>query len=488
MRHSLLLLVCASLPCTALEALDDAHLSTVSGQSGLTIETTLSEPNGQFLSTGDIRFTENDRDGKGEDYVNISGVAVKLQGLDAQGNVGGSAGLTTLLDVKDDGTLVIRNTDMGAVSLNVGAVSLSSRVLVDGLVIDQFKYAGDSSQLLSIGSDANGKLKVAVRNEFAAGSGFNFRYLEDGLSLSADVNFVPVDGSQYFVSELFVSANDDGLRIDFGETKGTIIVNSISLLDKNGNSLFSSGNFGDLGFGNIQVNKGYLTLASTTKDGRDGIEGVVYSDVVVGENFYRTGGFRVNAKDVSIKTNGEIAYSLDLIDTGFATGLEASISAADRSQGSDIDILVGGITFSNGDGTNETANSLGSFAIENLNLNDGSIDLGIYTLAGSGSSGMRVDISAEKAINFDVTLYDDSVADNAPKVTAEVVLNNVSMSQTIDQTKKGIHIGILDNSMDMNVNAIRLGNGQNYQGQTGRLVVNNLALKAGSYVRLEPLQ
>src|SRR5690606_21625222 len=98
--------------------------------------------------------------------------------------------------------------------------------------------------------------------------------------------------------------------------------------------------------------------------------------------------------------------------------------------------------------------------------------------------GMRLDFSIDGTASFDLTIKDDpaKVAGNpAPQLTAEIVMNNVSLSQYIDQTKKGLNILVGDASKDMNINAIKMGDGQTYQGQTGRLVMNKMTLQPGSY-------
>ena len=93
--------------------------------------------------------------------------------------------------------------------------------------------------------------------------------------------------------------------------------------------------------------------------------------------------------------------------------------------------------------------------------------------------------------SFDLTIKDDPAevsGDPDPTLTASVVLNNVSVSQTVDQTEKGLNVGILNQSMDVNINQIRMGDGLIQQWQTGRLVMNNVSLQPGSYFRVEPLQ
>ena len=291
---------------------------------------------------------------------------------------------------------------------------------------------------------------------------------------------------------MFLTGDNDGLKLQVGEMVGTIEFQNISILDENGNNIFGANNFGDVGFGDISVNPAvsYFTLSASKDPSRDGIEGKFSSDMNIGTVFYRTGGERLNARNVQLNTNGELSYRMDFMDNGFVTGLEASISDIN-----DLDLIIGALTLSSGDGSNESL-SMGSYAIENMNVTKagnqpGSVNLGVYTMPGSGAQGMQLDFSVDGAVSFDLTIKDDpaKVAGNpAPQLTAEIVMNNVSLSQSIDQTKKGLHIGVVDASMDMNINAIKMGDGQTYQGQTGRLVMNNMTLQPGSYFRIEPLQ
>ena len=261
-------------------------------------------------------------------------------------------------------------------------------------------------------------------------------------------------------------------------------MNNITLRDSHGNNLFGSSDFGDIGYGDIDVISGYVSFRAN--DPGEGIRGELASNIRVGTAFYRTGDQRINFRNAAINTNGDIAYQLQVMDNGYATGLEGMID-----QVTDVDVVIGGLTLSDGDGSNESV-SMGAYGVENMNFNAGSLDVGLYTLAGQGNQGLRIDTTLAGTTSFDLTIKDSPIDDpfnaDAPALTAEVVLNNVSLSQTLDQTEKGLHIGVVDASMDASVNAIRLGTGQTYQGQTGRVVLNNFTMQPGSYLRVQPLQ
>lgn len=475
----------------AMQVLDDAGMAEISGQAGITIELTTSDAEGRLLQTGEIRFTEQDNDGEGEDYLSIGGLTLRALITDSNGNVTGVDTIKTTIDVDAGGNVSIKNKDINTLDLELGEISLSGRTLFGGVRLSVWQFVGDSYLETAFLNDPAGS-KIAFRTVMEAGSGLTYQFDEDGVTFSSDVVFTPATGETAFRSEMFLTGDNDGLKLQVGEMVGTIEIQNISILDENGDNIFGTNNFGDVGFGDISVNPDvtYFTLAASKDPGRDGIEGKFSSDMDIGTVFYRTGGERLNARNVQLNTNGELSYRMDFMDNGFVTGLEAGISDIN-----DLDLIIGALTLSSGDGSNESL-SMGSYAIENMNVikagnQPGSVNLGVYTMPGSGAQGMQLDFSIDGTASFDLTIKDDpaKVAGNPdPQLTAEIVLNNVSLSQSIDQTKKGLHIGVVDASMDMNINAIKMGDGQTYQGQTGRLVMNNMTLQPGSYFRIEPLQ
>ena len=468
----------------AMQVLEDDYMSEVAGQAGITIELTTSDPTGRLLSTGEIRFTEKDNDGQGEDYLSIGGLTLRTLVTDGAGNILGVDTIKTTIDVDAGGNVSIKSKDINTLDLELGEISFSGRALFSAARLSVWQFVGDSYLETALINDPVGS-KIAFRTVMEAGSGLTYQFDEDGVTFSSDVVFTPATGETTFRSEVFLTGNSDELKLEFGETVGSLEIRNISILDGNGDNIFGANNFGDVGYGDVVINTGYMTLSASKDPLRDGIEGKINADLNMGTAFYRTGDERLNARNVQLSTNGEISYQLDFLDNGFATGLEGRIFDV-----TDVDLIIGALTLSSGNGSNETL-SMGSFAIENLNLNGGSIDLGIYTLPGAGAQGMQMDVAMSGTTSFDLTIKDDPAAVSGnpdPQLTAEVVMNNVSVSQTIDQTPLGLHIGVLDTSMDVNINAIRIGDGLIHQGQTGRLVMNNLTLQPGSYFRIEPLQ
>lgn len=483
MMRYLLPVLCFAPVVSAMQPMSEESLAAISGQSGITIETTPDSADGLVLSTGEIRYTEADRDGQGGDYLGISSLALYATRPDGLGGVVSDT-IRTTIDVTDAGDVRIKSTDINTLSLALGEVSFSGRSVFSSVKMMDWNFVGNSYLETILVNDPTGS-KIGLRTIMEAGSGLTYSFTEDAVTFSSNVSFTPAQGNSQFISEIFITGDNDNLKLEFGTTEGSFELNNITLLDDLGNSLFGTADFGDVGYGDINVTQGYITIAANDAVGVDGIKGKIASDLSVGAAFYRTGGERVNFRNSTFRTNGELSYTLDFIDNGFSTGIEARISDVN-----DLDFIIGGLTLSSGDGSSESV-SMGAYGIENFNLNGGSIDLGLYTLPGQGSQGLRMDLAMSGTTEFDLTIKDSPIDNpfdpSAPSLTAKVVLQNLSVSQTIDQTTKGLHIGVIDSSLDASINQIRVGTGENYQGQSGRLVMNNLSIQPGSYFRIEPI-
>ncbi|MFY9178847.1 MAG: DUF6160 family protein [Venatoribacter sp.] len=501
MKAQLSLLSIAILASSAygLEAIDDAFLSNVTGQAGITIEQQSLDNQGQMVSTGEIRVTEKDNDGQGKDYLAIDGLTVwAFNGRDASGMRTGATRLKTIIDVDENGSVHIRNEGLKFMDMELGAISMSGRTLFGGIRMSTWESVGNSRSETEIRND-NGTTKIISRSIMEAGSGYTQTILEDDVMYASDTVYIPttgtdpIHGTAAFLSESIITGDSDGLRIEFGETKGTMEMRNLRILNQDGSNAFGEGvYFGDLGYGDITVNPGsYMLIKGSQDDTRDGMEGEIRSDINIGSVYYRTGGTngvggnRINLQNVSLKTNNELKYQLDMKDYGHATGMEMSITDLD------VSLAIGGLTItSDADAANPNNKSLGSIALDNIKLSDGgSIDLGIYTLAGVGAQGLRQDVTINGSLGLTLNVYDDDSLEtvNPAKISADIVINNFAQAQTTDYTKKGINIITVSNSMDMNVNALRMGNGQTYQGQSGRLVMNNIQTAPGSFTRIEPI-
>jgi hypothetical protein len=212
----------------------------------------------------------------------------------------------------------------------------------------------------------------------------------------------------------------------------------------------------------------------------------------VGNLFYRTNGSRINFKDIylSTKTNiGEVDYTLDQFSHEYVNGNTITGIRATLNNINDVTILLGGITFSEGTSfAGETA-SAGSFGITNLNFNGSPLYVDLYTLPGSGEIGLLFDISAPGVTSFNLEITDTSNASEATpdtKLTAAVEMKNFAFQGAVDITPSGLNIGIKHMSADMSLNSLTAGNGARYRGGIGRMVLNSMSIRPGSYTTVSP--
>ncbi len=495
----LALAVMAATSTQAMQALDDSSMSTVTGQAGLTIEQTTSGHEGLMLSTGEIKFTQADTAGKGEVDVTVDGMSVRSYIYDdtMPNNFGGFNTIKRVIDIDADGNLTMKTMDVDTMDIKIGAIAIGGRRVNSGIDINVWKFASGSYLETEILNDPAGA-KIISRTVMEVGSGYNQIVYENDVQISSDTVYLPNFGEAAFASEVILTSEANGLKLEVGETRGTMEIQNLSILDENGINVFGAGNsFGDLGYGNITVNKAYITIAASSDPlVRNGLEGKIYSDMEIGSAYYRTNNARMNFNNIKFTTGGELTYNLEFMNNGYASGIEAQFVSSGTAS-----LRIGEMTFSNAhvDGLgnlNETT-SLGGLAISNLSLNGGTAEIGLYTLSGYGVDGMRQVVNATGKTSFDLEVFDEFDMNNydnaalkavAPKLTANIVINNFAQDQTINNTKKGIRILTASNSFDMNVNAIKVGNGSLYQGQSGRLVMNNVHQVPGGYTNIEPLR
>lgn len=485
----LLLLASLSTPVFALQAIDDNALATVSGQAGITIETSNSAADGTVLTVGEFVFTELDEDGLGAETFSMEDIRLQIVDLDGAGNVLGPGGFKTTIDVADTGELSIKTTDLSALNLNIGDVRIGTRS-VGSVGLNKWRFAPGSFLEVAAVPGADG-VKLRNRTYMTDGSRIDFTYVEDDLALATDVEFKPTSGGSPFQSEFFISAVDGELRLEMGKTEGTLELNNIRLLDAtDGSDLFGGADYGDLGFGDVSVNEAYFTLQANPD--AEGLKGRFASDLTIGTAFYRSNDKRINLGNVRLSTGKEaggalkeVGYTFEIVGgTGlYGNGISASFFDVD-----DLSLFIDNITFSDGDGTNASG-SLGSYGIEHFSLNGGSMTAQIWALPGAGRQGIRSDLQLSDGVSFDLTIYDEEpTGTNDPKLTASVVVNDFSQEAYIDVTKKGLQVSVADMELSASMNALRLGDGQTYQGQSGRLVIDSLTVEPGAYLRVEPIQ
>lgn len=467
----------ASFSVSALQAIDDLDMASVYGQSGLTIETQIENNDGTLVTIGSVTYTEENEDDSDDEFLSLQNIGLQIIEIDNAGNLLGPGSITTTIDISENGDLSVRATDLGAINFTVGSIDFSGRS-IGALGLNRWRFAPGSFLETTV---INGSpVKVRSRTLMTDGSGIDFRYIEDELLLTSNIAFKPDSANRPFQSEFFLTTVDGALKIEFGETRGTLEFNNLKLSKQDGSPLLNGQSFGDVGYGDVVVNQGYFTVRAN--DSAEGLAGELLADITAGTAFYRTDSNRLNFENVNLKTNGEINYQLELVggESDFARGISATLTGI-----SDIDFTIGAIIFSQADGSSGRSDSLGSFAIENFDLNDGAIAASVWALPGAGSQGIRLDTAITSGAEFDFTYRDEE--SSAARLTAEVVLGEFSSETLLDITPKGLHFTVESLEAEAHINAIRMGNGSSYQGQIGRMDIDGLVVQPGSYLRVEPI-
>lgn len=486
----IILVLCTLYPVAtyAMQALDDAGLSVISGQSGITIDINPETADGTFLTASEVVLTENDKDGLGDETISLSDLKLRIVQFDASDNIIGKGNFNTVIDVDNTGQVLMRADNLPGLSFTVGDIKFGDRS-VGSIGLNKWKFAPGSFLETAFVPAADGT-KIRSRIVMTENSFLDFVYKEDGLSLSTKIEFKPNSANEPFDSEFFLSGVGGALRLEAGTVKGTLELTNIQILDENNQPLFSGASFGDIGLGDVSVNKGYFELAANTDPGVEGLKGRFGSDLVIGTVFYRTNNQRFNIRDIKLKTgafNGpveDIGYRFEVVGGTGAYGNGVSAVFFDATK---LSFQLSRLTFSDKDGSNESA-SFGSFGIENGSFNGGSLTTSIWALPGAGRQGIRMDVELSDGASFDFTIKEDPAVANTPTLTASAVIGDFSSETHIDMTKKGFNTSVVDFEMSANINALKMGTGQTYQGQSGRIVVDNYKIQPGSYMRIEPVQ
>jgi hypothetical protein len=110
-------------------------------------------------------------------------------------------------------------------------------------------------------------------------------------------------------------------------------------------------------------------------------------------------------------------------------------------------------------------------------------------LPGSGEIGLLFDISAPGVTSFNLEITDTADQNGATpnnKLTAAVEMKNFAFQGAVDITPSGLNVGIKHMSADMSLNALTIGDGQTYSGSVGRMVLNSMSIRPGSYTTISP--
>ena len=493
----------------ALQALNDSSMQDVTAQGGLTIETTSLAQDGFVSGTEKITFTQKDYEDTGDVTLAIDGTSTYMYSLvdDGSGNLTRTP--TTIkrtYDIGSDGSLSIKTHNIDKMDTKTGAMSVNGKYLNGGSEINVWEFKPGSYLETFIENNPDGA-KIKSRTVMTIGSGYSQKAFANGIVTATDVVYLPAAGETEFMSELILASDSHGgLRLEFGETRGTFEIQNLRLLNESDSLNVFDGeyekgvSFYDVGYGDVEVNSGYMTIRpnmDANGQSLNGIRGEMASDINIGKLYIRTKEDGTNANqqqfninNASFKVNGEIEYDLKLVDFGRAGGIEAQLV----SKNTTADIVLGSLTFSNDSG-NESAN-MASIAVKDFSLDGGTLDIGMYGYqAGEAGSPFAKDVSVKQVVNMDrasfkLTIAGEDISDtanaNQPIVQGDVVINNYSSEQFSSNTKRGMET-ISNSSYSMSINALRAGNGVNYQGQSGRLVMSNYQ-QMNAHTIIEPLR
>lgn len=495
----------ASSSVLAMQALDDNSMQDITGQGGITIETTGLDQNGLISSTGEISFTQKDYRGTGDVTLTIDGTSNYTYSLVDDGNGGKMRTPTTIVrtyDIDSDGNLSIKTKNIDYMDTHTGAMSINGKRLTGGSEINVWKFADGSYLETFIENHADGA-KIKSRTVMTQGSGYSQKEFANGITTATDVVYLPAAGETEFENEMILASDGQGgLRLEFGETRGTFEINGLRLFDtQTGENVFDAGKFEtdldkglayyDVGYGDIEVERGYMTIRSANGlngEVRNGIAGEMSSDITIGKIYIRTEDQgrpqQYNINNAKFVVKGDILYDLELVDYGRVGGLEGQLI----SQNTTADLTLGRMTFSNAQNESHTMASMG---VKDFSLEGGTADLGIYSSNFFGNEGIRQVLNVERA-SFKLTVAGEDISDPAndgqPIVQGDVMINNFVSDQHTGNTKFGMYTVVENSSFSMSINALRAGKESIRAGETGRLVLSNYQQMPGSYTLIEPLR
>lgn len=475
----------------AMQSLEDEEMSLVLGQAGITASILPSDAGGQgkILDIEELRWTELDRDGGDvdTDFIAFKGISISNYLTNPDGTFLALDPIEFTFDVNADGDAYFRSSGFRGMHWIVENIELSGRTM-GGMEITQFEMVTGSYLEIAYNNEVGGA-EIGMNVKMLEGSSFKYKYTED-YELAIDVGFTGNGVDDFFYVETSLTADASAVKLEFGALTGGIELNNLNILE-NGVPFFAE-SFGDIGLSDVEfVSGSYMSIhANDSTATSEGLAGKFDLSGTIGNLFYRTNGSRINFKGINLSTNGEVDYTFDqfsheYVSGNIITGIRATLNNID-----DVTILLGGITFSEGVGDfiNETV-SAGSIGITNLDFNGDPLYVDLYTLPGSGKIGLLFDISAPGVTSFNLEITDTADQNGATpnnKLTAAVEMKNFAFQGAVDITPSGLNVGIKHMSADMSLNSLTAGNGARYQGSIGRMVLNSMSVRPGSYTTVSP--
>jgi hypothetical protein len=259
-------LLCSS-SCFSLLPIQDADLSVISGQSGITIDIDTSSP----ITVGEFRYDDTD----GGTLEKDGGGSLSLRDIEIK-----ESSFTFDIDVASDGELLMKLQDFSTTDMSIGAIQFNydsslvaidtSEISSDAQLRNQYSRVGSlfiNDYTLAATADITFKLTndggFALTSALPAGTFFYLTYTDDGefiydTSNDGDVTKNDTDGKNYISSRVEfddfvlndiklkgVGVGDESyLEVSLGGTQGAISFSDINI---NGSVI------GSAGFENIQV-------------------------------------------------------------------------------------------------------------------------------------------------------------------------------------------------------------------------------------------
>lgn len=501
----------------AMQSIDDAGLSSINGQAGITIETQLHDT----TTIGSVSYTDGDGDGQG--HTDSAGIYLSDISIDA-------SSAKSKIDVFADGTLNIKISDIVQGDLWVRNIAIGdTRTSFGAVGVTNFNYDAAGSYNLkfaSIDPNASGVSQAAMIFDFnMASSSFDFTFVDEAefsligdrelingntISYTTQFSDFRAEATTVYADNSLSSDGRDWIRMDLGSITGSARLEDISFGNVTAGVASTPSVLGSAGFSGIDIDdSSFIALSGHGSTvGGEGIDINIAAKANIGNFYFETSGNRANFGNIAIDTDGRGAngssnvpfgIALDAVNSGFRKGLVLAISNVNE-----MDLTIRDLYVSQYDKTTDTVNDkavFGTIGIENINFNGGSAELSFIGRAGLGNQGIETGLSLPDGTTLDFTVNDledslgNSVIDPANAVKggelrASIEINDFSMESVMDVVALGNDENGIDQGAGLRVTfksmegAVDLrnfsaGNGSTYQGSYGRIQIDGMNLKRG---------
>ncbi|MEH6448633.1 MAG: DUF6160 family protein [Oleispira sp.] len=444
--QSLILIVFSvSNSCLALKALDDASLSAVQAQSGLTIEQS------QLLNIGSLSYTDDGND-----------LAIEGLRLSSQNDVNGVASRTYKMDVSADGSLKVE-TDIKPTQMHIDAIRIKNSVASFGdftlnyEAVTNFSVKGMSSG----GLEGNFTAGVSNADLIWKTNGHAMSFDNIGYNASIDnftLEYDAIDNTKGFIRTGLEIGMDN---FDFYFSSGALSLAGVSLGELAG-ELALSANVQIFGGGRsaIGVETEGLTFHSQVSILSDPGNYVRFTD---DNNSLLMGDFSgaINLTNLTLDVESDhLAIGFDQLDGSFNAG-KILIGDSTKPVGSiELDFLLNdglvnnrfqlspGITRPD---FNAMPDQIKNYAI--------SFYSGLLIPAGQPNAG-QPNLAAEGlsiASQWNLANAELSYIDDGRRVVFSGIQSSGSANTTIDVRDEKLAIGISDSKGSYSIDGLRVG-------------------------------